>query len=1051
VGSPVVENKSINICQGQTYTLPSGRPVNNTGSYSDTTRSVNGCDSLISVIILTVQNLSNKVISDFICAGKTYALPSGKVVNTTGLYSDTVRYQSGCDSIRYNVSVSVFNTIVNNQSVSICAGKTYTLPGGKIVSTTGVYKDTIRFSNGCDSLLSTINLMVGQPILENKSIIICQGQTYTLPSGRIVNTTGIFNDTARSVSGCDSLISVISLTVQNVSNKVISDFICAGKTYVLPSGKIVNTTGMYSDTVRYQSGCDSIHYNVSVSVFNTIVNNQSVSICAGKTYSLAGGKIVSTTGVYKDTIRFSNGCDSLLSTINLMVGQPVRETTNPVICQGQSFRLPGGRVVSTAGNYIDTARASSGCDSLISTVSLRVDSPQQLSISNTICGNDVYISPGGKKWNVTGIYKDTLRNTRGCDSLQFIINLEVQNAFRTTIDTTICSGSQYKLPTGKFVTVSGSYTDTIQSKSGCDSVIITNLLVHPKLNVDVSGISSICEGYSTSITATASGGNGGPYSISWSNNAGNSNVINVSPSTNTKYVVTLNDGCTKPSAMDSIIIQVTPKPNAAFTTNKTSGCEALQIQFSNGNNVLNSHWNFGTGIPADTSNSSSPLFTFTKAGSYTASLQVSNQEGCTSSSNTTIVVYPTPQSDFLQPGPACVGSSISLNGIVKDPTGITWLWNFGNGQTSNLQNPAAQRFTTAGNYQINLVVKNAAGCSDTTSRTLVVQPVPVPGINNAQVKICLGSSILLQAKDGVSYSWSPATGLTSAAVSNPTANPTTDTRYKVTVTNAAGCTGTDSLLVKVTQPFSLRASSDTIVCIGKSVTLTSNGALRYLWSGAGVNQTSNSVTVKPTNTTTYTVTGFGADSCFTQIKSVTVTVIPLPTVDAGNDTTVMVGSSFALKPAYSPDVTKWIWTPSQYLDCIDCPSPVSTPRSEVNYLLTVQNQYQCEASDSRTVKLLCNNESIFLPNTFTPNGDGTNDVWYPRGRGISAVRYLRVFNRWGQLIFERQNFNADDRSAGWDGTYKGQKLPPDVFVYSLGMICDNGQLVDVKGNVMIVR
>jgi gliding motility-associated-like protein len=117
----------------------------------------------------------------------------------------------------------------------------------------------------------------------------------------------------------------------------------------------------------------------------------------------------------------------------------------------------------------------------------------------------------------------------------------------------------------------------------------------------------------------------------------------------------------------------------------------------------------------------------------------------------------------------------------------------------------------------------------------------------------------------------------------------------------------------------------------------------------------------------------------------------------------------------------------------------------------VRNQYQCEASDTRTIKLLCNSESVFVPNTFTPNGDGMNDVWYPRGAGIRQVKFLRVFNRWGQLIFERLNFNTDDRSAGWDGTYKGQLLSPDVFVYSLGMVCDNGQVIETKGNVMVVR
>ena len=142
----------------------------------------------------------------------------------------------------------------------------------------------------------------------------------------------------------------------------------------------------------------------------------------------------------------------------------------------------------------------------------------------------------------------------------------------------------------------------------------------------------------------------------------------------------------------------------------------------------------------------------------------------------------------------------------------------------------------------------------------------------------------------------------------------------------------------------------------------------------------------------------------------------------------MVGSSLTLLPVFSQDVTGYSWSPSSYLDCTDCPFPVATPREPIAYTITVRNDQQCEASDTRMINLLCNNESVFVPNTFTPNDDGVNDIFYPRGNGIKSVKHLRVYNRWGQLIFERLNFNTDDRNAGWDGTFKGQKLSPDVYV-----------------------
>jgi gliding motility-associated-like protein len=229
--------------------------------------------------------------------------------------------------------------------------------------------------------------------------------------------------------------------------------------------------------------------------------------------------------------------------------------------------------------------------------------------------------------------------------------------------------------------------------------------------------------------------------------------------------------------------------------------------------------------------------------------------------------------------------------------------------------------------------------------------------------------------------------------------------------------------------------------------------VRYEWTGKGLSQSTGAIVkASPASgSVTYTVKAYSADDCFTQTADIVVDVIPLPIVDAGKDTIVMVGSSFSLLPTYSSDVKEYRWSPSTNLDCMSCPFPMATPREDMAYKITVKNDHQCEASDTRTITLLCNNESVFVPNTFTPNGDGVNDIFYPRGNGIRSVKYLRVYNRWGQLIFEKQNFNTDDKSAGWNGTFKSQPLAPDVYVYTLAMVCDNNQVVETKGNIMIVR
>lgn len=111
----------------------------------------------------------------------------------------------------------------------------------------------------------------------------------------------------------------------------------------------------------------------------------------------------------------------------------------------------------------------------------------------------------------------------------------------------------------------------------------------------------------------------------------------------------------------------------------------------------------------------------------------------------------------------------------------------------------------------------------------------------------------------------------------------------------------------------------------------------------------------------------------------------------------------------------------------------------------------CRARDKISIYVLCDNTNVFVPNTFSPNGDGVNDVFYPRGNGVFAVKSLHIFNRWGEAVFQNANFNANNASAGWDGTYKGKKLSPDVFVYALEVVCSNNQSMVFKGNVALIK
>ncbi len=119
--------------------------------------------------------------------------------------------------------------------------------------------------------------------------------------------------------------------------------------------------------------------------------------------------------------------------------------------------------------------------------------------------------------------------------------------------------------------------------------------------------------------------------------------------------------------------------------------------------------------------------------------------------------------------------------------------------------------------------------------------------------------------------------------------------------------------------------------------------------------------------------------------------------------------------------------------------------------VTATNQYGCQDSAHVIIDVLCDKSQVFIPNTFTPNGDGQNDVFYPRGIGIKVVKSFRIYNRWGQLVFERDDIQLNDEHSGWDGTFNGAKPVPDTYIYAMDAVCDNGSPIDWKGDVTLIR
>ena len=498
---------------------------------------------------------------------------------------------------------------------------------------------------------------------------------------------------------------------------------------------------------------------------------------------------------------------------------------------------------------------------------------------------------------------------------------------------------------------------------------------------------------------------------------------------------------------------------ANFSVDKLTVCDSGKVAFhdaSVSNDMIASYrWNLGDGTISTESN---PVHFYRNIGTYPVRLTVTTRYGCTDSiaKATDLLVVPSPVTGILGDSAACAPAAVQFAGLVlkTDTASLKWQWNFGNGQQGNTQDPAPVSYTVAGDYRVSLITTNNAGCADTTLKTITIHPSPaVDAGNNAT--ICKGATYQLQGLHADAYLWSPALHLSCVNCANPVATPDLTTVFRLQGQTIFGCKGEDSVIIEVKQPFKLSVSPGDTLCTGNSLTLSATGAELYNWTpSAGLdNPTSSKPKASPSVTTNYRIIGTDSKNCFSDTAYVPLVVYPYPSIDAGEDKTISVGSSVIVTPKISSDVTGIRWQPLTGLSCADCNAPVAAPRQTTTYTISVSNRGACMAKDEMTVFVVCKEGNLYMPNTFSPNGDGNNDVFYPRGKGIYGVRSFKIFNRWGETVYEKYNFQANDASpnTGWNGRYKDKEAGQDVYVYIIEVICENSTVIIYKGNVTLIR
>ncbi len=448
----------------------------------------------------------------------------------------------------------------------------------------------------------------------------------------------------------------------------------------------------------------------------------------------------------------------------------------------------------------------------------------------------------------------------------------------------------------------------------------------------------------------------------------------------------------------------------AFTYLPNQGCAPLAVHFTATlSNVPFITWDFSDGVTTTASFSDTITHIYTVPGAYIPKLILSDNTGCQTSSTglDTIKVDAINPKMSTFPSPVCIGIPFSfIDSSTSFWSPITsWDWTY-DGNTSTLQSPS-YTISTPGTYPVTLKVTNGWGCIGVLTSSILINPPPDVTASHDTV-VCVTDPATLYGYGASTYTWSPPLTLSCTACNPTYATPLVQTTYTVTGTDAAGCVDSAEVTVGLRTHTISKAWGDTAVCQGVPVPLFDTGGTSYLWLpplGLNSNTIYNPIATPP-YTTIYTIIA-RLGSCIPDTNQITLLIWPLPTVNAGPDQRLLAGSTAQLQ-ATGTDIASYMWWPGETLSCTGCSNPVASMTVMTTYNVDVVSDRGCKASDSVRILLYCDNSMVFIPNAFTPNGDGQNDILYPRGMGVKTVKSFRIYNRWGELLFEMEGFNLND-------------------------------------------
>lgn len=594
----------------------------------------------------------------------------------------------------------------------------------------------------------------------------------------------------------------------------------------------------------------------------------------------------------------------------------------------------------------------------------------------------------------------------------------------------------------------GSQTVTVTDATGCTALVTFTIFGPAQLLI--TGITTdpahCATSHDGSATAHVSGGTPG-YNFAWdgTSNGPIDSITRISSGYHTFLVVDYR-GCIDTSSfyVDTVYVLHLAMTTDSVTCNGGSDGKAFTTVL-NGYAPYTYSWT--------TSISSTDSVTGVPAGPQIVFVEDFYQ--CIAI-DTVIVGQPTPISDAPYfSNPLCAGQQSGKVWITAGSTVGPYTFTFNGGSTVH---PITDTIYNLGAGTYTFTITDGKGCTKSDNVTLTDPPalqILAPTITGISCANDANGIIQINATGGTpayTYIWAPG-GFTGAVQDSLSAGT-----YLITVTDANGCVQSTSVILTSPPRISLLyAGVDSVSCPdsanGHIVVDPTGGTpfntnVPYTYSLDGIHYVTNH-NFYDLAAGAYTIYVMDSPGCvFDTVLNV---YQPFPVTVAINpqDSLIPLGASIQLLSTInnnsSQSINSYSWTPADGLNCIDCANPVATPFVTTDYYLTLNYGKNCTTYASNRIEV-GPGAGVYIPNAFTPNGDGVNDVFEVFGESLQSVG-MTVFDRWGEKVFD----SGTSQWAAWDGTYRGVMQPPGVFTYFVQLVYLDGSRATREGSITLIR